>query len=379
MGFPTQVNVVPALAVEGDFASTNPRVSIVNQAGAFVAGALGVQVGRFAWAEPANNTKVNNFGAGAPTGFLAREQQGLITAFLGEASMRVPIGLGVVLYSEADFWVRNNGTSASAIGQKAYADNTTGLISFAASGSPFVGGGSTASTIAATTSSASSIALNSFTGSITGTVLTVSAVATGALFPGQTLSGGSGANLVNPAATVLSQLSGTKGGVGTYQLSLSQTFTSGTIAGSGGTLTVGGTVTGYFAAGQVISGSSVLAGSTILSAISGAGIAGTYAVSGAQTLSSQAINATGGLLTIGGTVTGAFAVNDLVVGAGISASTSIIAAITGTGGAGTYLVNNGQTITSQTINVNSNTETKWVALSVALPGELVKMSSYPLG
>lgn len=378
MGFPRQVNTVPAVAVEGDFASTNPRVSVVNQAGAFVAGALGALVGRFVWADLATNTKLSNFGIGAPTGFLARQQQGLIDPRL-ESSMRVPAGQMLTAYSEGDFWVKNNGAASAAINQKAYTNNATGEITFGATGTPTVGGTSSASTIAATTSTASTLALNSFTGSISGTTLTVSAIATGALFPGQTLSGGSGSNLINSAQTVLEQLSGTKGSTGTYRVSVSQNFTSATITGSGATLTVGGTVTGYYAVGQVISGASVTAGSTILAAISGAGVAGTYAVSAAQTLSSQAINATGGLLTVGGTVTGTFAVGDLVVGSGISAGTDIIAAITGLGAAGTYLVDNGQTISSQAINVNSNTETKFYALTPALPGELVKMSSYPLG
>lgn len=373
MGFPRSVNTVPGVGVAGDFASANPRVSVLNGPGAFVAGPLGVLVGRFAWAD-SNNLGVANAGAGAPTGFVAREQQALITAFLGEQSMQVPAGLPVTLYSEAEFWVTNAGANITAIGQKAYANNVDGSVSFAATGAPTVGGTSTASTIAATTSTASTLALNSFTGSISGTTLTVSAVATGGVFVGQTLAGTG----MNPAQTVVAQLTGTANGVGTYQVSVAQAFASGTITGSGAMLTVGGTVTGYFAVGATISGAGVLAGSTILRAGTGAGIAGTYFVSGAQTLASQAINATGGLLTIGGTVTGVFAVGDLV-SVGASAGTVITRAITGLGQAGTYLVNNGQTVASTAINVNANTETKWVALSVAAPGELVKMSSYPLG
>ena len=104
----------------------------------------------------------------------------------------------------------------------------------------------------------------------------------------------------------------------------------------------------------------------------------TWGVGTAQTTTSTTIAATGGTLTIGGTVTGTFAVGDLI-STGASAGTTITAALTGTGGAGTYLVNNAQTVASTTIAVNANTQTKWVALNAAAAGELVKMSSYVLG
>ncbi|TPJ12167.1 hypothetical protein FJW04_23220 [Mesorhizobium sp. B2-7-3] len=48
-GFQTQVAYNPAPAVEGDFASSNPRSTILAAAGALVCGALGAIVGRFAW------------------------------------------------------------------------------------------------------------------------------------------------------------------------------------------------------------------------------------------------------------------------------------------------------------------------------------------
>lgn len=376
-GFPNQVNVQPGVGVAGDFASGNPRSTVLNGPGAFVAGPFGCNVGLFAWADAAN-IRCGNTGPGAPTGFVGRAQQGLINVYLQEASQQIPAGLPTVLFSSGDFWVKNDGSTSATVNMKAYVNNATGQISFAATASPTVGGTSTASTIAATTSTASSIAVNSFTGTIAGNVLTVSAIATGALFPGQVLSGGSGTNLINPATTVVKQLTGTIGSTGTYQVSVSQTYSSATITGSGATLTVGGTVTGYYAVGAVISGSGITTGSTILAAISGAGIGGTYAVSAAQTVSSQAINATGGLLTVGGTLTGTFALNDLI-STGASAGTYITALLTGTGGAGNYLVNNGQTVASTTISVNSNTETKWIAASPGAPGEMVKMSTHLLG
>jgi hypothetical protein len=61
---------------------------------------------------------------------------------------------------------------------------------------------------------------------------------------------------------------------------------------SGTTLTVGGTVTGTFAVGQTISGTGVTAGTTITALGTGTGGAGTYVVSVSQTVSSTTISGT---------------------------------------------------------------------------------------
>jgi hypothetical protein len=297
--FPSQVNVVPGVGVEGDFASVNPRTTVVNGPGAFVAGSAGVTIGRFAWADAANRT-VSNFGGGAPTGFVHRAQQALITAFLNESTLLVPAGLPTTLFSSGDFWVKNAGASASAIGQAAYTNNSTGQVQF---GSNFTGASVTGS-----------IAANVVTGSIAGTTLTVSAVTTGVLTVGQSISGTN----VTAGTTITAILTGT-GGVGTYTVSASQTVASTTITGSGGTLTV--TAVG----------------------------------------------------------SGAIGIGDALSGSGVTAGTYVNGLLTGTGGVGTYAVNVGQTAASTTITVAAGTQTKWIALSVGNPGELVKMSSHLLG
>lgn len=306
MPFPSQVNVVPAVGVAGDFASNNPRMSVVNGPGAFIAGAAGLAVGLFAWADAQNRT-VSNFGGGAPTGFVHRAQQALITQFLGEATQVIPQGLPVTLLSAGDVWVKNAGAGAVSIGQTAYANNSTGAVQF---GSNWTGASVTGA-----------IAANVFTGSIAGSVLTISAVTTGVLTVGQTISG----TAVATGQQILSQLTGTPGGVGTYQLSIPQgTATSTTITGSGGTLTVSAVSSGTLALGDPISGSGITAGTFI-----------------------SAVSASNGL--------------------------------TGSGGTGTYGVSIGQTASSTTVTVASGTQTKWVALSAANAGELVKMSSFLLG
>lgn len=138
--FQSQVNVVPAPGVAGDFASTNPRASVINGAGAFVADTGGVNVGLFAWADVSTNTKVTNAGSGAPTGFVARLQQGLITAYLGASGVNIPAGMAVTLFGAGDFWVKNtNASLASAVGNKVFASNTTGAVQFAAAGASVAG------------------------------------------------------------------------------------------------------------------------------------------------------------------------------------------------------------------------------------------------
>lgn len=65
----------------------------------------------------------------------------------------------------------------------------------------------------------------STTASIAGTTMTVTAVGAGTIYPGANIKGTG----VTPGTVILSQLSGTTGGVGTYQVSISQTVASTTI------------------------------------------------------------------------------------------------------------------------------------------------------
>lgn len=126
------------------------------------------------------------------------------------------------------------------------------------------------------------------TGTIATTVLSVSAVTSGTLFVGMRLSGtGVSAN------TYISSLGTGLGGVGTYNISVSQnvavattitaernttnaTWTSGTIAVTTGVLTVAGTVTGTIAVGQIVTGVGVTAGTMITGMLTGTGGTGTY-------------------------------------------------------------------------------------------------------
>lgn len=160
-----------------------------------------------------------------------------------------------------------------------------------------------ASTIAAGT------ATNSTAAFITGNVLTVGGVITGAFVVGGSLTGTG----VTAGTTILNQLSGTTGGAGTYTVSIVQNVASTTITQTYGVLTVAAMISGYMAPGQIISGGTTAVGTTIVSQISGTtGGAGTYVTSGgAQTVSATIISAgqtlvsydsvSGGFLITGGT------------------------------------------------------------------------------
>lgn len=139
MPFQSTVNLTPAPAVAGDFASGNPRNSVDAGQGAFVAGPQGLVSGLFAWVDTATNSLASNAGTGAPTGFVHREQIATITTYLAESGNVIQPGMPVTLFSAGDFWVRNAGAGAVAVMQKAFANNTNGTVSFAAPGATVAG------------------------------------------------------------------------------------------------------------------------------------------------------------------------------------------------------------------------------------------------
>lgn len=200
MGFQAQVNLQPAIAVAGDFASSNPRAAVVSPEAGFIAGTAGVTVGRFAWIQSDGKTALNT-GTGKPDGFIHREQQALITTYLGEASNVVPVGQPLTLMRTGDYYATANGSSAVR-GEKAFAKLQDGSTAFLASGAP--------------TQSAS------FTAAQSATTLTVSAVASGTISVGDQVTQASGA-----VSYVTAQLTGTAGSTGTYTLTTSQTVSSG--------------------------------------------------------------------------------------------------------------------------------------------------------
>lgn len=381
MGFPRQVNVQPAIAVEGDRASANDNLfSIIAGPGAFVAGPAGVTVGAFAWADPSFSI-LNSFGAGPVTGFIAREglRADIVTPGPGfpDASQVILGGSYISAFNSGDFYVRNIGpnTADPFVNKKVYANLSTGLCTFGPPNTPPVGASVTGAI--ALNAVTASVAPNTATGIIAGNVLTVEAIGAGSvLAAGQTLAGIG----VDPGTSIVAQLSGTPGGVGTYQVSIAQNTADGTaLTMSGGGLTVSAVTSGTLALGQTLTGTNFPAGTTITGKGTGNGGVGTYAISQSFTQASEAVSASGGTLSVTAVASGALALGDVITGAGVTAGTTITGFLTGLGGIGTYLVSVGQTVASEALGVVNGVETKWFASSIGAPGELVAISITPLG
>jgi hypothetical protein len=133
----------------------------------------------------------------------------------------------------------------------------------------------------------------SITGSISGKILTVTGITTGAVAQGQTLSG-IGINGVNTKIVeFLTGAGGYTNEVGTYRLNNDATTPPAVFTGSisGTTLTVTAVSAGYIGAGATITGSGVTSGTTISSVISASGGVGTYTVSASQTVASTTLTA----------------------------------------------------------------------------------------
>jgi hypothetical protein len=284
MPFQQTVNIQPAPAVVGDFASANPRTSVLAGPGQLVAGPAGLIVGRFAWVD-STYTLANNNGTGLPAGFVGRQgNTAMITIFLAETSMIVPSGIFCTLYNEGEFWVVNSGANEVLPNQKAYAQYGTGLVTFGATGTPPATSSVTGAVTAGT---------GSATASISGNLMTIPGAVTGSMNVGGILSG---TNVVT-GTTITSQVSGTANGTGIYTVSIPQTVASTTISETHGILTV--TVAGAnpLVVGDVLSGGTIAAGTTITAFGTGAGGLGTYILSNNTTSSSGTVAATSGIET----------------------------------------------------------------------------------
>ncbi|WP_144378528.1 DUF3383 family protein [Mesorhizobium amorphae] len=180
----------------------------------------------------------------------------------------------------------------------------------------------------------------SVTGNIAGNVLTVTAVASGTLVPGAAITGTG----VTAATQVVSQLSGTTGGIGTYAVNKAQSVPDGTtIAATYGTLTVSAVASGTLSVGQVISGSGVTANTQITALGTGTGLTGTYYVNLTQTAASTTITATGAPLSVTyDSISGGFIIASGSIGAG-----STVAFATGTIAAPIFLTEDAGAILSQ--------------------------------
>lgn len=257
--FPTKVNLRQAPAVAGDFASQNPRASVLAGQGALIAPASGLIVGNFAFvAKSSNGDAVSqSYTSGDEIGFLGREQQALITQFLAGDTLVVPQGFMVTLYSEGDFYAYfGNGATP---GTTVYADESTG---------------------APTTSSGTSVTGEiGFTGTaalstlVAQAQMTLATITSGVVTIGDIVSGtGTASNVVQ---SLFSGVANTVGAV--YNLSGAVTTEAAeAITTASSTLNVTAVGSGSLSVGEPISGTNITAGTTIGSFETGTGGVGTY-------------------------------------------------------------------------------------------------------
>lgn len=312
-GVQSSVTTQPAVGVVGDFATANPRFTQLAGPGAIVAGPNGLLIGRFAWLSYSQidgdgaPAAANNNGTGPVAGFVGRAQQGLITTYLTPAGMTIPAGFQATLFSGGDFWALNAGASAAQVGMKAYAAFADGSVTFAATGSPTTGQATTSAIAAGTAATG--------TGTIVGNVLTIASV-TNTIFLGAVVTGTG----VATGTTIVSQLSGTAGGAGTYAVDIpGQNVTSTAL-----------TITPYV------------------------------------------------LDTTGGAVTGTIAVGGVIVSAGTPTGVVVGKSVASAYAAGKWVIaSKGATSTSGTVVIASNVETSWHAASFGANGEIVKISNVP--
>lgn len=274
-GFQNVVKSKAPPAVAGDYASVNPRASVLATEGNLVAPASGLAVGNFAFVNPADQSTHQNYVSGYQIGFLARNQQGLITQFLGLATMAVPQGFLVTLHDQGEFFAAFAGGATA--GQTVYADETTGA---AISGSA--------------TDTVTASAGYTGTASFATTVMTVVTATAGVVSVGDVVTSAG----VAAGTTVVSLGTGT-GGVGTYNLSTAP----GTIATQAASTTsvnlkVTAILTGALNVGDVLSGTGVTAGTTVTS-VPPAGGVGVYGLSVAQNFASTTVTVVSGNVATG--------------------------------------------------------------------------------
>ena len=376
MPFQTQVNINQAPAVAGDFASANPRATVLAGAGGLVAGAAGVTVGKFAWIA-ADGKTVTNYGQypAVPDGFVHRDQQGLITNYLAESTMLIPAGFPVVLHQAGDFFAKNSGPSALIRNGALYASYADGSVVTAAPT-----GASVTGSLGSTSTGSLGATFTASAGSPT-TKLVVTSV-TGLISIGDTVSGTG----ITAGTTILSQDSGgTVGGAGTYNLSGANTCSSATVTSFGVTVKLTAT-TGLVSVGDIISGGAGFpVGATVTAIVSGGGLAtaGVYTISApgtAYTASASGITTYGNTIYVSAVASGTIAIGAAISGGAIAANSVVSSQVNGTPGAtGTYTVSNvaaayGASGTFTT--VGGIALTAWTAQSAAASGELVKISTF---
>jgi len=378
MPFQTRVNSFNPVGVEGDPASVNPRSSTLAGAGGLVAGAQGAIVGRFHWIAPDFMT-ANPFADAsvAPDGFLHRAQQALIEVYLQEFSLQVPAGFQVDLSNGGDFWVKNAGPAALTKGASVFAGFADGrAYSSAPAGATGTASlGSTNTAALGSTSTGTAVVGNP-------EQITISAV-TGVLSIGDSVAGTG----IPVGTQIVSQISGTTGGAGVYELNEANTAAAATITTFGNVLVVSAS-TGLISVGDTTAGiTGVPAGTTVTSQVSGTvGGVGTYTLSAPGTAyfaSAAGVTTFGSVLKVATVSAGTVQTGMPITGTNLPA-TSVESQISGSGGGvGVYqlFAPGTQYVATEAFTTAGGIASGWTAYPTSVDdgavGSLVKISRQP--
>ena len=131
MPFQTSVYQQPEVGVAGSRASMNP-VSVISRIAQSV-----VTIAAFVWPGTDTDNQVQNTGTGKPLGLAVRDQNGIITGYLAEASMQVPAGFPVEVAEQGEWFAKS--ANAATLGQKVFATLADGTLQFGAAGATITG------------------------------------------------------------------------------------------------------------------------------------------------------------------------------------------------------------------------------------------------
>jgi hypothetical protein len=212
-----------------------------------------------------------------------------------------------------------------------------------------------------------------FTGSISGTVMNITAatgtnttIVPGMLVTGTGVTAGTTVSSLIPSGVVIGTISGT---VLTVTAVLSESLVVGQVV-SGTSITAGTRIISFgTGAGGVgtynLSASSTVSTPTEIRVTGGVGGVGTYNVSASQTVSSGSLYFSGptaavvtgsissSVLTVTAVTSGSLTVGSIITGTGVTVGTSISSLGTGTGGTGTYNLSASMTVASTTITASN--------------------------
>ena len=316
-GVQTYVNRELPIGVAGDYAGANIRASIVAGRLAWLASAAGVTVGAIGWCDPVTALCSSYFKPNSASGLVHRTAtQTIITSFLGIAAVAIPGGYEVTPMAQGDFLGLFAG--GTTVGQKVYANPTTGALTSAATGG---------SVVASVSAGGASIT--------TGVLTTTDADASGSAIAVGQIVVDSGGN--TPPGTYIASAAGTGSGTHLWNLANLDGTAIPNVAAGALTWKLYGVQETQFYVGSFVPADPSFTASLAPSA----GLAG---------LSVLTVSAVGSGVIVPGSWLYSTGATPLALSANVKIESQLTNTGTAPGGTGTYLVSGTNTITSQTFN-----------------------------